>query len=847
MATTNKGFMPLKNSERAPAAGAARIGLADAKESLSVSVRLRRRQDAPAIDTRGLVTAASSRRKSISREDYSATYGAAQSDLAQIATFARNHGLKVVESSAARRTVVLAGSAEQLGSAFGVELHRYQSRSQTYRGYEGQLHVPEILADVIESVHGLDNRQVARPMYRAAASGQATSPLTPPQVANLYQVPPTGAAGQTIAILEFGGGYKIADIQSYFNNTVHMPAPSVTAVGVDGATNSPGQSADIEVVLDIDVAGSVAPGAKIVVYFAPNTLQGWIDAITTAIHDTVNRPSVISISWAGEESGWGSSIQSVSAALEEAAIVGVSVFVSSGDGGAGSPAEVLYPPSDPWVTGCGGVTIEDVSGSNFVESTWAGSGGGVSNVFPLPAWQTWVNVTPSVNPRGHIGRGVPDISGNADPASGYMLILNGAPTGPWGGTSAVAPFYAGMVAVLNTELDDSIGYLNPSLYAFNGSSAFVDVTTGNNGGYSASVGWDACTGLGSVVGASIANSLDGIGLRGIVAVNANSDGRLEAFAAGTDNALWHMWQTEPNGGWSTWSSLGGVLTSDRAVGRNADGRLEVFVRGTDDALWHIWQVSPNGGWSSWASLGGVITSDPFVSRNLDGRLEVFARGTDHALWHVWQMAPNSGWSAWASLGGVITSDPVVGQNNDGRLEAFTRGTDNALYHIWQVTANGGWSGWASLGGVITTIPSVASNADGRLEAFARGSDKALWHIWQMSPGGVWSGWSSFGGVITSDPSVGRNADGRLEAFARGEDNALWHIWQVQPNKSWSAWASLGGIITSDPALTNDADGRLEAFARGTDDALWHIWQIAPNGGWSGWSSLGGAIIAESER
>jgi acylphosphatase len=332
----------------------------------------------------------------------------------------------------------------------------------------------------------------------------------------------------------------------------------------------------------------------------------------------------------------------------------------------------------------------------------------------------------------------------------------------------------------------------------------------------------------------------------LCSVQQNADGRLEAFAVGTDNGLWHIWETTPNGGWSGWASLGGVITSEPTVGRNADGRLEVFARGTDNALWHIWQTAPSAGpWSGWASLGGVITSRPAVGNDADGRLEVFARGTDDALWHIWQTAPSAGpWSGWASLGGVITSEPKLSNDPDGRLEVFARGTDNALWHIWQTAPNNGWSAWSSLGGVITSNVSIQRNADGRLEAFVRGTDSALWHIWQTAPGGgPWSGWASLGGVITSDPACGHDEDGRLEVFARGTDNALWHVWQTAPSAGpWSGWASLGGVITSSPTVSNDANGSLQAFARGTDDALWHIWQTAPNNGWSGWASLGGKLF-----
>ncbi len=277
--------------------------------------------------------------------------------------------------------------------------------------------------------------------------------------------------------------------------------------------------------------------------------------------------------------------------------------------------------------------------------------------------------------------------------------------------------------------------------------------------------------------------------------------------------------------------------------QNADGRMEIFGVGTDNGLWHIWQTAPSNGWSGWASMGGIITCEPEVARNADGRMEVFARGTDNALWHIWQTAPSNGWSGWGSLGGVIYSDPCVANNADGRMEVFVRGTDDALWHIWQTAPSNGWSGWASMGGVITSEPVVARNADGRLEVFARGTDGALWHIWQTAPSNGWSKWASLGGVITSDPVGARNKDGRMEIFARGTDNALWHIWQTAPSNGWSSWASLGGVISSMPTVLNNADGRMEVFARGGDNALWHIWQTAPSNGWSQWASMGGRLLA----
>ncbi len=183
----------------------------------------------------------------------------------------------------------------------------------------------------------------------------------------------------------------------------------------------------------------------------------------------------------------------------------------------------------------------------------------------------------------------------------------------------------------------------------------------------------------------------------------NADGRVEVFVRGDDNALWHIWQTAPNNGWSNWASLGGNFPGQPVVFQDADGRLEVFVRGDDNALWHIWQTAPNNGWSNWATLGGNLPGEPAAFQNEDGRLEVFARGDDNALWHIWQTAPGNGWSGWASLGGNLPGDPVVFQNQDARLEAFARGDDNALWHIWQTAPNNGWSSWATLGGNVPSL------------------------------------------------------------------------------------------------------------------------------------------------
>jgi hypothetical protein len=382
-------------------------------------------------------------------------------------------------------------------------------------------------------------------------------------------------------------------------------------------------------------------------------------------------------------------------------------------------------------------------------------------------------------------------------------------TNDFGGTSGATPKVAGTAALMLAA--------NPSL-----THAEIRAVLRNTG---TAVTTDAGKPVGTFLNADAAVTQAAVG----------AVGRLEVFARGMDRAVWHLWQTAPNNGWSGWASLGGWVDIVSSA-RNADGRLELFVRGSDGAVWHMWQTAPNNGWSGWASLSGWV--DRIIpAKNADGRLEVFVRGSDGAIWHNWQTAPNNGWSGWASLGGFV-QELAVGQNQDGRLEIFAIGSDHALWHKWQTAPNNGWSNWASMGGWIDMLD-VSRNADGRLEVFARGSDSAAWHIWQTAPNNGWSNWNSLGGWI-DQLAVARNADGRLELFVRGLDRAVWHNWQTAPNNGWSGWASLGGWI-DDLSVNQNADGRIEVFARGSDSALWHNWQTAPNNGWSGWASLGGWI------
>jgi kumamolisin len=523
----------ITGSDRAaPLNGAQVIGPIPPDERFEVTVRIRRRASLADVAANGFHTdQAPAKRKYLEREDYAANYGADPADMAKVETFAKANGLVVVESSPARRSVFLSGTAANFSKAFGASIDQYEHDGGTYRGRTGALTVPAELEPIVEGVFGIDNRPVAKPHFQRCKTspGIGIQPhvptggsFSPPDLAKIYNFPAgLDGSGQCIAIIELGGGYRAADIKAYFKK-LGLPIPKVKTVSVDGGANQPStaDSADGEVMLDIEVAAAIAPKAHLAVYFAPNTDKGFLDAITMAIHDKTNKPSVISISWGGPESNWTQqAMTTYDQALQTAAALGVTVCCASGDNGSGDGvkdgnAHVDFPASSPFALGCGGTKLTASGASAPTEVVWFeapdnATGGGVSDFFSLPGYQGSADVPTSANSGGRRGRGVPDVAGDADPATGYQVHVDGQDF-VIGGTSAVAPLWAGLIALMNQKLGHAVGFLNPIIYgSLAGQPPFRDITAGSNGAYQAKPGWDACTGWGSPDGMKLLKALGG--------------------------------------------------------------------------------------------------------------------------------------------------------------------------------------------------------------------------------------------------------------------------------------------------------------------------------------------------
>ena len=535
----------IPGSERPPVPGSQLVAPVDPGERIQVTVVLRRRAELPAHLPAPL-----------SRAELADRYGADPADVQAVTDAVTAAGGEVASVDPASRRVLVVGTSQVLADLFGTSLHLVRSHAEPggsvpggavpggsvpggavpggaveFRQRQGSLSVPADLSGIITAVLGLDNRPQARSRVRKPQSRAAAVSYTPIDLAKVYRFPSdTDGSGQRIAIVELGGGFAQSDLAEYFGG-LGIPTPTVTAVGVDGADNQPGQDpsgADGEVLLDIEVVGALAPAAQLLVYFGPNTDAGFLDAVSTAAHADP-APAAVSISWGQSEDEWTQQARdAMDQAFADACALGVTVTAAAGDDGStdratdGQP-HCDFPASSPHALACGGTSLRANASDGTVtsETVWnngsgrGATGGGVSTTFPLPSWQAGAGVPASSSANG--GRGVPDVSADADPQTGYEVLVDGTRQ-VIGGTSAVAPLWAALSARLAQGLGRPLGLLQPALYAGvaagTAQPGFRDITSGTNGKYRAGRGWDACTGLGVPDGDALLAVLRGEAAKG---------------------------------------------------------------------------------------------------------------------------------------------------------------------------------------------------------------------------------------------------------------------------------------------------------------------------------------------
>ncbi|HTV46435.1 MAG TPA: S53 family peptidase [Stellaceae bacterium] len=484
-------------------------------------------------------------RRYMTRDQLRGEYGSDPAAVANIEKFAAEHQLVVTRDERASARLGLAGTAANVSAAFGVKLLDYSHpKLGEFHARTGPVTLPDEVADAITGVFGLNNHRVMHRLPRprqkinALTSMAAARPwFVPTELASIYNFPTADASGQCIGLLEFGGGIETSDVTAYFQK-IGVPAPNLQIVAVDGVSTDPSADPDStgEVMLDIEVAGALAGGAKVAAYFSTFDEKGLVDILSAVINDATNDPAVLSVSWGWDENQpfngssilWSpAAIDHVNQSLLAAAQLGITVCVSTGDDGSEAQvkdgnAHVNFPATSPYVLAVGGTTLHARKSKNgqlaVSEAVWndgpgSGTGGGVSDLTPVPVWQEG-KVPRSINSGNFAGRAIPDVAANADPATGY-LTMSGGQLGIVGGTSASAPLWASLITRINAAIGSRVGNLNALLYQTIGPAGTLrDITSGNNdtdgllgGQFAAGTGWDACTGWGVPDGAKLLAAL----------------------------------------------------------------------------------------------------------------------------------------------------------------------------------------------------------------------------------------------------------------------------------------------------------------------------------------------------
>jgi kumamolisin len=530
-------YVVLAGSQRSVLPGAQVLGAADADEWIEVTVKIRRQKPLP--EPTGLPG------KVMTREELGAEYGAAPEDISKVKTVLTALGLVILKESPISCSIRAGGPAGVVESIFLVKLFHYSHPGGNYRGRTGEIHIPAELDGIVTAVFGLDNRKLVkrRPIKKrrtsldlATRAEASRAWFFPAELATIYSFPAGDGQGQTVGLLEFGGGYFASDLATFCQDA-GVSVPTVQAVSVNNTPTNQKDGAEDEVMLDVEVVAGACPAATIVVFFSTFDEGGWVDAIDTAVHDTQFPLTVLSCSWGYAEDaagGWtAGAITSINETMQSAALLGVTICVAAGDDGSSDAvtdghAHVDFPAASPYVLAVGGTTLKKSSSGVITETAWkdgdglradngGSTGGGVSTQFARPSWQT-VNIQ-SINPGSIEGRVVPDVAADASANTGYWTVVDGQ-GGVAGGTSAAAPLWASLVARLNASLGTPVGYLSPLLYGAGangqalGLSVCRDITVGNNdtasiGGYSAGPGYDAVSGWGVPIGSALLNGLKG--------------------------------------------------------------------------------------------------------------------------------------------------------------------------------------------------------------------------------------------------------------------------------------------------------------------------------------------------
>lgn len=675
----------------------------------------------------------------LSVSEFRQRFGPTDSQIAAVSASLRGHGLTPGAVSANGLALPVRANASAVSRGFAVSLRRLRLHSgRTAFAPDEAPSLDASVAGLVQSVIGLDNLAVAHPLAARAARAQVRAAPqvvtggpqacssasgsgfhTADQLASAYRFSGLyGAgdqgAGQRIAIVELEPN-SMSDIAGY--QACYGTSTAVTYTSVDGGAGSGAGSG--EAALDIEDVIGLAPHAAIDVYQAPNSIFNLYDAYNAII--SADAQKVISLSWSVCEAQEGSLAFAENTLFQEAAAQGQSIFSASGDNGSDGcgtgSVSVDDPASQPFVTAVGGTSLGSL-GPPPTQSVWndryGASGGGVSALWTMPFYQSGapsaLNVVnpqssggPCRAPAGSFCREVPDVSADADPATGLAIFYNGSWQG-FGGTSAAAPTFAALTALINASSacgGTPVGFANPVLYGSAGhvySSDFNDVTSGNNGLYIARSGYDMASGLGSPQGDQLAANIcsPDVSVANPGPQHSVVGAGVSMPVPGNDSAGYPLsyGSTGLPPGMSIGASNGTISGAARAAGNYAVTVRAVDSRNRSGGTTFSWTVGP-----AIASPGNLkARAGQAIKRQIvanDNNSGVISYGASGLPWGL----------SVKSTTGLITGKPYVPGKYAVTVTATANAASSNLRFTWTIT--GPTASRASLTGVAKGHPRLA--------------------------------------------------------------------------------------------------------------------------------------------
>jgi hypothetical protein len=735
---------------------------AEIQETIDFSIALKMRNFAELPERVGMG-------ETISQNEMRANYFPASAEVENVRRWLVGQGFEVQPPPQFELSIFARGTVAQLQRAFRVKFARVQFHGEEHTSAVTAPSLPADVAEPVLSINGLQPHLHPFPhsIRKAIGVGKSISNQPPyliSEIAGAYDASNNDGAGEKIGIVIDTFPLN-SDLTTFWNdNGVSQSLGNIEKVQVVSGT-LPAPSGEES--LDIEWSSGIASGAKIRIYATRDLSFNHLDqAYQYIINDLSNQPALHQLSMSyglGEDYMPAGQMDTDAAYFASLAGGGVTIFVSSGDGGSNpgtdggyspsNPVQVESPANDPMVTAVGGTSLLlNSNGTASSETVWLdGTGGGQSQHFSRPVWQPGT-ISGS-------GRLVPDVALDADPNTGVLVVLDGSEW-QFGGTSLSAPVWAAFCARLNQARANSgfppVAVLASHIYPLVGSSDFRDITSGSNGAYNAGTGFDLCAGIGVPDVNTLIGALGSIPRGSGIAKDFDGDGKADVILEDSvtgKRGVWHL-----NNGVYAWATYLASVNTQYHIAAVGD-----FLGNGQSDL--VWENTINGSHSIWVMNDGIYVYT-IALPTLAGGWHVVGAGDFNGDGYadlVWENTTSGHRAIWMLRNGVYSSSlvlPAVDPSwHIAGVGDFLGNGQSDL--VWENTVRGGRAIWILNNGVLDhgislgTVP-IVYHIGGVADFNGNGKADLVWENTATGSRAIWflnNGVYSSSGTLPSVPTT----------------------------------------------------------------------------------------------